>query len=49
MLLESVRERRGLLLAAFAATAGYAWLVGPLLWGFEANSGLRDPAGSLNS
>ena len=55
-LLESVRQHRGLLLAAFAAmlvsaaaTGGYAWLVAPLLQSLEANSGLGDPRGAFDS
>jgi len=54
--LESVRQHRGLLIAAFAAmfasaaaTGGYARLVGPPMQSFEANSALGDPDGGFNS
>jgi len=55
-LLESVVRRRGLAAAALlfmlvsaAATAGYAWLVGPLLLSLEGDFGAPSPTGPLST
>ena len=53
-LLNSVRSRKwlvvatlGAIVASAFATAGYAWLVGPLVRSLEANSGGEIPVGAL--